>query len=299
MGLSQDWAQQLIALGWQPGLPLAYDRVTGAVTKTLLQLAGDPPGSVFESFHFVLANELIADTRIPPYGFARSAAEERNTLPVPAGQYGNPGANGTYDHFDDVPLAPPAGATRAEIELLYQTASWEYIQFLLLANPGTSPFLAGAGIDLFDAWRNTGQSQPERMALARWCDLPGTGEDLELRTAVGVAPFDRTCGKHLGAGDTVTFAITSPNNTFAQCIGALVYELHDASAPPAPSLPGIWLDRADAVVTLPGATAAGSTDSIAIPSWLPSMMIRAQAVMLTPSAANGTYAASDAIDVWL
>ncbi|MFO1076466.1 MAG: hypothetical protein U1E73_01930 [Planctomycetota bacterium] len=299
MGISQDWATQLLGLGVPGTLPLSYDRVTGAVTKTLVQLAADPPGTVHETFHFALNNKLTKDNRIPPYGFAYNAAAPRNALPVPATQYGNPGPGSTYRHFDDVPLSPPAGATRAEIELLYQTSSWEYIQFLRLANPGTSAFLANAGVNLFDAWRNTGQSPPERMALARWCNLPGTGEDLVLESGVNGAPTDATCGKRLEANDTVTFHVASPNGTFAANLGGLVYQLHDASAPPAPILPGTWLNRADAQILLVGVTPLGVSSSITIPSWLGPMMIRAQAFAIGAPAANGVYAASDALDVWI
>lgn len=299
MGISQDWAMQLLGLGVNPALPLSYDRATGAVQKTLIQLASDPPGTVHETFHFVLNNKLTHDNRIPPFGFARNTATTRNTLPVPATQYGNPAAGGTYDYHDDVALQPPAGATRAEIELLYQTASWEYVQFLRLANPGTSAYLANAGINLFDAWRNTGQSQPERMALARWCNLPGTGEDLVLESGVNGAQPDATCGKRLEPNDTVTFRASSPNNTFTTNVGALVYELHDASSPPAPFLPGAWVDRVDAQILLVGVHSGGTTASITIPSWLGPMMIRAQAFVLGAPAANGTYAASNALDVWI
>jgi hypothetical protein len=299
MGMTQDWALQLLGLGVSPVLPLSFDRVTGAPTLTLIQLASAAPGTVHETFHFVLNNKLIADNRIPPYGFDYNEAQTRNALPVPASQFGNPGANGTYQHFDDVPLTPPNGATRAEVELMYQTASWEYIQFLRLANPGTNAFLQMRGIDLFDAWRNTGQSAPERMALARWCNLPGTGEDLLLESGANGATPDTTCGKHLEPGDTVTYRASSPNGTFATEIGALLYELYDASSPPSPFLPSVHLDRADAVIPIIGATPAGMTTSLTIPSWLPTMMIRTQVIMLTTAAQNGTYAASSALDIWL
>lgn len=299
MGISQDWALALLGVGVAPTLPLAYDRVTGQPTMTLIQLASAAPGTTFDTFHFVLNNVLTADDRIPPYGFRYNDARDRNTLPVPATQYGNPGPNGVYNHFDDVALQPPAGATRAEIELLYQSSSWEYIQFLRLANPGTNTFLQDKGIDLFDAWRNTGQSPPERMALARWCDLPGTGEDLVLESGVNAATPDGTCGKRVEANDVVTYRVTSPNNTFATNLGAVIFELYDAPAPPTPFLPGIRLDRADATIALIGATSTGATTTVAIPGWVPTISIRAQAVMLSTTAANGMYAASKALDVWV
>ncbi len=298
-GITQDWAFQLLTLGVSPTLPLAFDRQTGAVTMTLIQLASMPPGTEVETFHFVLNNKLLDDNRIPPYGFDVAEASTRNALPVPPTQFGNPGSTGTYQHFDDVALNPPAGATRAEIELLYQTSSWEYIQFLKQANPGTNAFLAGAGDAVFDGWLATGQSAPERMALARWCDLPGTGEDLALRSGVNGAPPDDTCGKRLEAGDVVLFEATTPNGTFAADFGVIAFQLHDASSPPVPTFPGVRLDRIDAQLSLIGLPAAGRTASITIPNWLTSIMIRSQVIMLTNAAANGTYAASKAHDVWV
>jgi hypothetical protein len=103
-------------------------------------------------------------------------ARKRNALPVPADQYG--GAPGkAYDYFDTVPLNPPTGATNALIELLYQPTSWEYIQFLDLANnqPAGS-FLENEGAYMLEAWLNTGMAEPYVMASATWgdaqtCDL--------------------------------------------------------------------------------------------------------------------------------
>lgn len=299
LGISQAWAMQLLGLGVSPNLPLSFDRQTGAVTMTLLQLASSPAGTVHETFHFVLNDTIVADNRIPPWRMDRNEASARNALPVPATQYGNPSAGGFFQHYDDVALQPPAGATRAEVELLYQTASWEYIQFLLLANPGTSTTLAGAGLAVFDGWRNTGQSSPERMALARWCDLPGTGEDLLLESAQNGGTRDQTCGKRMEGGDTMTYTATSPNNTFAANLGAFLFQLHGANTPPTPLLPGLWLDHADAQVLIFGATSAGVSTSLTLPSGLSNLMVRVQAVMLSPSANNGMYATSRALDVWL
>jgi hypothetical protein len=297
MGISQAWAVQLLSLGVAGTTPLSFDRVTGNVTMTLAQLASMPPGSTHETFHFLLNNELLADNRIPPWGFDRSAAQTRNALPVPATQFGNPGPGGTYLHYDDVVLAPPAGATRAEIELLYQTASFEYIQFLRLANPGTSAFLATAGVDVFDAWRNTGQSPPEVMAKARWCYLPGTNEDLVLKTAINTAPLDETCGKDVAEGDTMHFEVTSPAGTHALHVGGLFLEVHDASAPPISGvIPGLWLDRSDGFVLIPGVPQAGWTFNLVMPPNVSPGLFRWQALMLTPNPQNGLFALSNAHD---
>ena len=87
--MTQEWASQLLALGYSASMPLSYDRVSGAVDYTLGQLAGQAPGTSHETFHFVLNNTSIKDNRIPPYGFDREEARNRNALPVPADQYGN------------------------------------------------------------------------------------------------------------------------------------------------------------------------------------------------------------------
>ena len=171
-GMTQAWASELLTLGFPADLALRYDRVTGAVTETLGQLAAEPTGFAVQTFHFVLNNTVVHDDRIPPYGMSYDAAQDRNTLPVPADQYGNPGPGGTFDYFDDVALSPPSSATYADIRLLYQPTSWEYIQFLDLANNGSDAFLAAEGTNLLDAWLATGQAEPHVMATATWGSAP-------------------------------------------------------------------------------------------------------------------------------
>jgi hypothetical protein len=167
-GMTQEWAAQLLGFGVPGSLALTYDRLTGAVTMTLGDLAAAAPGTAVRTFHFVLNNTMVRDTRIPPYGLSYDAALQRNCLPMPADQYGDPGAGGTYDYWDRVTLHPPAGAETATIELLYQPTSWEYIQFLDLANAGTNAFLASVGQDILEAWLATGMASPAVMATATW-----------------------------------------------------------------------------------------------------------------------------------
>jgi len=60
----------------------------------------------------------------------------------------------------------------ATIELLYQPTSWEYIQFLWLANGRESSFLADEGANMLEAWLNTGMATPYVMASAVWGNPP-------------------------------------------------------------------------------------------------------------------------------
>lgn len=167
-GIDQQWASQLVALGNDPATPLVYDRVNGAVLETLGGLASKPAGAHVETFHFALNNMTVSDNRIPPFGMDYDMALERDCLPVPSTLFGNPGAGGSYEHWDDVALNPPAGAARGEIRLLYQVLSWEYLEFLLLANDGSVSSLASAGLDLARSWYRTGMAKPEVMAQISW-----------------------------------------------------------------------------------------------------------------------------------
>ncbi|MDH3628635.1 MAG: cytochrome c family protein [Acidobacteriota bacterium] len=164
-GIDQQWAAELVSLGYDTGMALTYDPLTDVAEHTLGELALTPADSIFKSFHFALNNVLKSDTRIPPYGFDRDEALTRNALPVPDTQYGNPAPGGTYLHYDVSAFTIPSGATRAEVRLYYQQTSWEYIQFLWLGNDGLDPFLGNEGVNMLDAWLNTGMAPPFEMAM--------------------------------------------------------------------------------------------------------------------------------------
>ena len=186
LGLTQEWASTLIGFGYPPGLPLDYDRTTGAVTETLGDLANEQAGEVEKSFRFALNDTVVSDIRIPPFAMDYEEAMARSCTPVPATLYGAPGTGEIYQHWDELELVPPEGAASATIELLYQTTSWEYVQFLHLANEGTVEHLAATGADLLDAWSNTGMSPPVVMASTTW-RAPDHGK-IRRRSAVdGVA----------------------------------------------------------------------------------------------------------------
>jgi hypothetical protein len=158
--MTQEWASKLVGLSSAfANIPVSYDRISGAVTATVGDVAAQAPGTWHETFHFVLNNKVVKDNRIPPYGMDRDAATMRNILPVPATQYGNPASGQAYHYWDDFPLNPPAGAVTATIRLMYQPTSWEYIQFLAQGNNGSNTFLASEGTNILDAWLNAGELQ--------------------------------------------------------------------------------------------------------------------------------------------
>ena len=167
--ITQEWATKLIAVSsGYASVPVAYDRLTGAVTYTVADIAALPQGEYHETFHFVLNNKVVKDNRIPPYGMDYDEGLVRSILPVPKEQYGDPGPGGTFNYWDDFVLNPPAGAVTAVINLMYQPTSWEYIQFLDHANNGSVAFLANEGANILDAWLNTGMAAPHVMATTNW-----------------------------------------------------------------------------------------------------------------------------------
>ena len=167
-GVTQKWAKQLLAMGKPSSLALSFDRVTGEVKTTLGQLAAKSSESYEKTLHFILNNYIISDNRIPPYGMSAGESERRNASPVPEEQYGNPPDNGVYNYADDFNMKVPEGAKTATIDLLYQVTSWEYIQFLAVANTKLNPNLSAVGDDVLDAWLNTQMAPPFVMASTKW-----------------------------------------------------------------------------------------------------------------------------------
>jgi hypothetical protein len=167
--ITQEWANKLIAVSASyANVPVAYDRITGAVTHTVGDIAGQAPDTHHETFHFVLNNKVVKDNRIPPYKMDYDESLKRNILPVPVNQYGSPASGGSFNYWDDFQLNPPLNAASAEIKLMYQPTSWEYIEFLFLANNGSVTFLANEGEKILDAWVNTNMALPHVMESIIW-----------------------------------------------------------------------------------------------------------------------------------
>jgi hypothetical protein len=189
---------------------LGYDRLLGTPGNTIGDLASGALGDYVKTFHFVLNNYMAEDNRIPPYGFDCEIARQRNALPVPTDQYGGPALvpgdtceGQTYRYWDVVPLNPPEGATRGDITLYYQGTSWEYVQFLWLANNEENEFLGQEGVHMLDAWINADPAAPMvppfPMATATWgeagCDVT---EDPETSCEDGV---DNDCDGQIDGAD--------------------------------------------------------------------------------------------------
>jgi hypothetical protein len=148
-------------------------------------------------------------------------AKTRNALPVPEDQYGNPGAGGTYDYHSTVALNPPADAAYADITLYYQGTSWEYVQFLWLANDGQNAFLGEEGVNFLDAWINADPAAPMVppyvMATATWGDNTCTPtEQTEVTCDDGI---DNDCDGLVDGADPDCAGCTPTSATDVTCDG--------------------------------------------------------------------------------
>jgi len=152
-------------------------------------LSGVPEGP---GFHMALNNVRIKDNRIPPRGFTNANFEA-----IQAGPVGATYADG--QHWDDSVFSIPSGAVRAEVRLLYQTASREYVEFLRDENTTND-----AGQVAYDQWALLGKSAPVEMdfqTITFNCpgDIDGNGQvdlaDLSVLlsrfgTPTGATPAD-------------------------------------------------------------------------------------------------------------
>lgn len=186
---ARDGADNLI---WESG---AYDAATGELTedaqiKIYARESGTWNGLTNECevtnaqgdhvFHFVLNDCILEDNRIPPKGFTGAADIE--TRPVGYTYPETSVGSGVLVNFDDtsyaipIPSGTPSPVT-VEARLYYQTASKEYVEFLLneaivngfpddcISRTGASPMMSRGEI-LFDLWTRYDRSPPTEMVLA-------------------------------------------------------------------------------------------------------------------------------------
>jgi MYXO-CTERM domain-containing protein len=164
-----------------------------------------------ESFHFILNDTLIEDTRIPPEGFR--APPEADAAPL-GRDYGD-GAGG-YRHWDEVEYVFDElcgeGMLTLRARLRYQSTTREYVEFLRdTAPPSPDPELAGRswGDIAFEAWRMHGGGVPVDMAVAsaplgpapRACPEPAPDAGSDAGGDAGGEPIDAGGGGPVAGGD--------------------------------------------------------------------------------------------------
>ena len=179
---------------------------------------GKPVGP---GFHFVLNNVVYADNRIPPRGFTADGFAAVQAAPV----------GHAYDeerYWDDTRYAIPAGTARAEVRLLHQTTSREYVEFL--RNENTTN---GLGQIAYDQWVAHGKSEPVMMrrvavAVPAAPFLPPQAYGLAKITSQGREPALGWSGAPSASGGG--FALTVAGGLPGQS-GALLASATPASVP--------------------------------------------------------------------
>jgi hypothetical protein len=89
------------------------------------------PGN--EHFHFILMNEIVKDNRIPPKGYNRAAFTADGAFIIPRDPKDTDYADGQYWDITSYTFEIPdraKGNIRVTADLMYQTFSREYIEFL-------------------------------------------------------------------------------------------------------------------------------------------------------------------------
>lgn len=125
-----------------------YEAVLGIEGEEYAAQVGKPQGP---TFHFILANKILKDNRIPPAGFSNILAQEDQSEPVGATY-----ANG--QHWDDTAFAIPAAAKTIVTSVYYQVTSREFMEFLRDAN-----YTNNRGQIAYDLWVEHGMSTPVLM----------------------------------------------------------------------------------------------------------------------------------------
>ena len=126
-----------------------YENVQG-MDAYMAALTGKAAGP---SNHHALNNVVLKDNRIPPRGFTNAAFAAANAAPIGATY-----ADGQY--WDDTYFVIPQAARSAEVRILYQNSSKEYIDFLATENTTNN-----AGTILQEQWQATGKSAPVLMDM--------------------------------------------------------------------------------------------------------------------------------------
>jgi MYXO-CTERM domain-containing protein len=143
-----------------------------------------------EGFHFMTANAVLQDNRIPPQGF-RPTPET-----TPVGRDYPEVANGVLAHWDEAPYRIPIpddallGPGKVTVTLWYQTTSREYVEFLRDENHTDD-----RGQAMHRMWEQYGKGAPVAMTTVELdieiqeappgcgCRVPGSSQGTAQRTS--------------------------------------------------------------------------------------------------------------------
>ena len=107
------------------------------------------------SFHFALNDSVYKDNRIPPQGFTNAAFAAFGGAPVDPHHPELAPRYADGQSYDTRTYGLPSAAKSVRVELLYQTTSKEYVEFLRDQNTTNT-----AGQEMYDLWTTHGRAWP-------------------------------------------------------------------------------------------------------------------------------------------
>jgi len=122
-----------------------YEMVLGIDGADYSQSIGRPEGP---TQHFILANKILKDNRIPPAGHSTIIAQQMQTQSIGA----------TFAHgqnWDDTIFAIPSGTRKVTVMAYYQVTSKEFIEHLRDDNITDTK-----GLEVYDLWVANGRGAP-------------------------------------------------------------------------------------------------------------------------------------------
>jgi hypothetical protein len=134
--------------------------LTDAQLKTYEAIRGISPARAAQfglpagpAFHFALDDTVLFDNRIPPRGYTVAGFLSRLAQPVGA-------VYADSQYWDITSYRLPPATTAISVQLLYQTISREYVEFLRSENAGNALDWNAWGEKLHAAWEARGRSAP-------------------------------------------------------------------------------------------------------------------------------------------
>lgn len=127
----------------------------------------------------------------------------------------------------------------------------------------------------------------------------GSGEDLRIQSELNNRGLPSMCTKTGKVGDRYSIKIDSPRGTFDGAPVTLGFDMFALERPIARMFEDVpfHLSSAYQSVALGTMTSGGVSHSTTLPASMKGLVLRAQAIVTSPLAANGRFALSDAFDV--
>ncbi|MEM7201660.1 MAG: LamG-like jellyroll fold domain-containing protein [Planctomycetota bacterium] len=283
--------------------------VTQEVLYTELNQPGQPAGELF----FRILNQTLRLVRGTGVGSQAEGVSSRINIPLNtwthvAGVFAGPGdlrlfVNGVRN---DDPVALTSLTAQSNQDGGFGVGVIG-INFLRAAIDECTLYRAALSQAEIDAIYRAGRFGKQSQTAPGLDCRNGTIEDLALDVTLSQGQVLAPPSLQQFASDTFFVRMTSPAGTFALDPYGILVQAYDAATPPIGSFPGLVVDLGSSgfiaggltpsVFGLPLLNPAGAQVALVVPASLAGFRVRMQGFALSPLAANGSFAATDPIDV--